>query len=463
MSSHEDAPDPGAAQAPPPTQDTEEPSPRAAEASVKVRRPYNLIKQRERWTDNEHALFLEALQKYGRAWRKIEEHVGTKTTVQIRSHAQKFFSKVDRERASGASAGTWPIVIPPPRPKRKSAAHSAGAAAKPTTSGQQQASGSFILHHVLHKRVQQLMVPGVDPAVVSTVAACAATAATSAAAAVMSAAQEMQMLRMQQGVHAPMQPGMAAHAAAKKAAQEAPPPPAQEWRYQRVRTQQGPMGTEAGVSSSSAPDAPGSDDESLAGGSPLKSPNVFRLHPAVSHHVAPMTEGESEEHRGPLMHPHNRSPPQAEGRTTPSNQHQRSLEGPRQQYTPPGQYMDGQPVPRGPPSYPDPYNPGGDPFMPSREEVMGRVTSNSVPNPRRMEHQMGPIQPVALHQALGLPPRNIADSNTMQAPPRKSSVHIPSYNDRPQGFQPYSSSQAAQAAGTSRPPPAFQQAPLPDN
>ncbi|KAL2551282.1 Protein REVEILLE 1 [Forsythia ovata] len=85
----------------------------------KVRKPYTITKQRERWTEEEHKKFLEALQLYGRAWRNIEEHVGTKSAVQIRSHAQKFFSKVVRESDSGIASSVKPIEIPPPRPKRK--------------------------------------------------------------------------------------------------------------------------------------------------------------------------------------------------------------------------------------------------------------------------------------------------------------------------------------------------------
>ncbi|XP_076951410.1 protein REVEILLE 1-like [Bidens hawaiensis] len=85
----------------------------------KVRKPYTITKQRERWSEQEHNKFLEALKLHGRAWRRIEEHVGTKTAVQIRSHAQKFFSKVVRESTSGDATEVKPIEIPPPRPKRK--------------------------------------------------------------------------------------------------------------------------------------------------------------------------------------------------------------------------------------------------------------------------------------------------------------------------------------------------------
>lgn len=85
----------------------------------KARKPYTITKQRERWTEEEHKKFIEALKLYGRAWRKIEEHVGTKTAVQIRSHAQKFFSKVIRESSTCDSTSVKSIEIPPPRPKRK--------------------------------------------------------------------------------------------------------------------------------------------------------------------------------------------------------------------------------------------------------------------------------------------------------------------------------------------------------
>ncbi|XP_024996248.1 protein LHY [Cynara cardunculus var. scolymus] len=89
--------------------------------NIKTRKPYTITKQRERWTEDEHNSFLEALKLYGRAWQRIEEHIGTKTAVQIRSHAQKFFTKLEKE----AVARGIPIrqaldmEIPPPRPKRK--------------------------------------------------------------------------------------------------------------------------------------------------------------------------------------------------------------------------------------------------------------------------------------------------------------------------------------------------------
>ncbi len=95
---------------------------------AKVRKPYTITKQRERWSEDEHARFLDALKLHGRAWRKIEEHIGTKSAVQIRSHAQKFFSKLQRETArlkeTGADTGQGTdsqnqMNIPPARPKRK--------------------------------------------------------------------------------------------------------------------------------------------------------------------------------------------------------------------------------------------------------------------------------------------------------------------------------------------------------
>ncbi|XP_068649812.1 protein LATE ELONGATED HYPOCOTYL-like [Aristolochia californica] len=98
-----------------------EPYSSGEELVIKTRKPYTITKQRERWTEEEHNRFLEALKLYGRAWQRIEEHIGTKTAVQIRSHAQKFFSKLEKEAViKGMRLGqTHDINIPPPRPKRK--------------------------------------------------------------------------------------------------------------------------------------------------------------------------------------------------------------------------------------------------------------------------------------------------------------------------------------------------------
>ncbi|XP_071706056.1 protein REVEILLE 5-like isoform X2 [Rutidosis leptorrhynchoides] len=88
-------------------------SPSADDASKKIRKPYTISKSRESWTDPEHDKFLEALQLFDRDWKKIEAFIGSKTVIQIRSHAQKYFLKVQK---SGANEH-----LPPPRPKRKAA------------------------------------------------------------------------------------------------------------------------------------------------------------------------------------------------------------------------------------------------------------------------------------------------------------------------------------------------------
>ncbi|WIA10728.1 hypothetical protein OEZ85_010902 [Tetradesmus obliquus] len=84
-------------------------------SSEPTKRPYTVTRPREKWDAVEHAKFVEALKLYGRQWRKIEEHVGTKTAVQIRSHAQKFFAKLSKGTASESEK----IEVPPPRPKKK--------------------------------------------------------------------------------------------------------------------------------------------------------------------------------------------------------------------------------------------------------------------------------------------------------------------------------------------------------
>lgn len=74
----------------------------AAEPNKKSqrRKSYTLAKKRVYWTQDEHERFLKALEKYGREWKKVEEIVGTKSSVQIRSHAQKYFLKASREDKS---------------------------------------------------------------------------------------------------------------------------------------------------------------------------------------------------------------------------------------------------------------------------------------------------------------------------------------------------------------------------
>lgn len=83
----------------------------AGQTPRKPRKPYTITKSREVWTPEEHARFLQALQLYDRDWKKIEAYIGTKTVLQIRSHAQKHFGKVTKYQTGE--------YIPPPRPKKR--------------------------------------------------------------------------------------------------------------------------------------------------------------------------------------------------------------------------------------------------------------------------------------------------------------------------------------------------------
>ena len=61
--------------------------------------PTNLEKQEEkinhgRWTKEEQIRFIEALWFYGNEWKKVQLHIGTRSSSQSRSHAQKFFLKL---------------------------------------------------------------------------------------------------------------------------------------------------------------------------------------------------------------------------------------------------------------------------------------------------------------------------------------------------------------------------------
>lgn len=49
-----------------------------------------------RWTNLEHFLFLAGIKHFGRNWKKVSKLVQTRTAAQVRSHAQKFETKMEK-------------------------------------------------------------------------------------------------------------------------------------------------------------------------------------------------------------------------------------------------------------------------------------------------------------------------------------------------------------------------------
>ena len=57
----------------------------------------NKVYNRGHWSKEEHERFILAVQEFGRDWKKVSEEVGSRSSNQIRSHAQKHFLKHDRK------------------------------------------------------------------------------------------------------------------------------------------------------------------------------------------------------------------------------------------------------------------------------------------------------------------------------------------------------------------------------
>lgn len=52
-----------------------------------------------RWNKDEHEKFIDAIRKFGKDWKMVEQYIETRTGAQIRSHAQKFFNRLIKKYA----------------------------------------------------------------------------------------------------------------------------------------------------------------------------------------------------------------------------------------------------------------------------------------------------------------------------------------------------------------------------
>ncbi len=55
-------------------------------------------KNNGRWTKKEHHIFLKGLKEFGRDWKKMRELLPSRSLAQIRSHAQKYFIRMETEK-----------------------------------------------------------------------------------------------------------------------------------------------------------------------------------------------------------------------------------------------------------------------------------------------------------------------------------------------------------------------------
>ena len=63
------------------------------------------IRSTGRWTLEEHKIFLEGLKLHGKGWKQIAMMIQSRTVVQIRTHAQKYFQKLSKAQQNGTLHG----------------------------------------------------------------------------------------------------------------------------------------------------------------------------------------------------------------------------------------------------------------------------------------------------------------------------------------------------------------------
>ena len=56
----------------------------------------NIIYNTGRWSKEEHLKFINGILEYGNEWKKVQNLIGTRSSTQARSHAQKFFLRLKK-------------------------------------------------------------------------------------------------------------------------------------------------------------------------------------------------------------------------------------------------------------------------------------------------------------------------------------------------------------------------------
>ena len=56
----------------------------------------NIIYNTGRWSEEEHLKFINGILEYGNEWKKVQNLIGTRSSTQARSHAQKFFLRLKK-------------------------------------------------------------------------------------------------------------------------------------------------------------------------------------------------------------------------------------------------------------------------------------------------------------------------------------------------------------------------------